>query len=150
MRRDRGSPLSRGAGTGGRLLTVEDVGEFSGTSVAKLEELAARLPTRVDFDLHTYATYNRGRRSIVIPKAAFDSVTKNLHRSLVSELPYVAPPHVHGFVRGRSTLTNAREHLDKPCVLRVDLKEFFPSIKEGRVLTALQRQGFYLAAVKSC
>jgi hypothetical protein len=130
----------------GRLLTVEDVGDFSGTSVAKLEELAARLPTRVDFDLHVYTTYNRGRRSIVIPKAAFDSVAKNLHRSLVAELPYVAPAHVHGFIKGRSTLTNAREHLDKPCVLRVDLREFFPSIEDWRTRSALQRKGLDAAA----
>jgi RNA-directed DNA polymerase len=55
---------------------------------------------------------------------------------------------VHGFVKGRSTLTNAAQHLNKACVLRVDLQEFFPSIDSARVSVALQGQGLEPDAVK--
>lgn len=40
---------------------------------------------------------------------------------------------VHGFVRQRSPITNAREHLNRKHVLNIDLKDFFPSITQDRV-----------------
>jgi RNA-directed DNA polymerase len=41
--------------------------------------------------------------------------------------------NVHGFVRGRSPISNARPHQKQTSVLRVDLHDFFPSIHFGRV-----------------
>lgn len=40
---------------------------------------------------------------------------------------------VHGYVRNRSIVTNARIHRRQRWVLRVDLTDFFPSINFGRV-----------------
>jgi RNA-directed DNA polymerase len=55
--------------------------------------------------------------------------------------PYYRVPHtVHGYVNGRSILTNARIHRSQRWVLRIDLKDFFPSINFGRV------RGLLLAA----
>ena len=39
----------------------------------------------------------------------------------------------HGFKRGRSIVTNARQHRDRRWVLNLDLEDFFPSINFGRV-----------------
>jgi RNA-directed DNA polymerase len=44
----------------------------------------------------------------------------------------------HGFKRGRSIITNARQHRHRRWVFRLDLAEFFPSINFGRV------RGFFL------
>jgi len=132
------------------LVTIEDVAEYAGSSVADLESLADRLSAGADYTTHIYTTYNRGRREIVAPTTELDTITKNLHRNFVVELPYSPPPHVHGFVKGRSTLTNAAAHLNKPCVLRVDLREFFPSISAARVSAALGGQGFEPDAVNLC
>jgi len=46
---------------------------------------------------------------------------------------------VHGFVKGKSNVTNARRHVGKTCVLNLDLKNFFPSINFGRVRGILTR-----------
>jgi RNA-directed DNA polymerase len=53
-------------------------------------------------------------------------------------------PCVHGFVKGRSILTNAEAHCDhQPTfVLNIDLKDFFPSITFFRVRGALQKAPF--------
>ncbi|WP_341223962.1 reverse transcriptase domain-containing protein [Loktanella salsilacus] len=40
---------------------------------------------------------------------------------------------VHGFVRQRSAITNAHEHLNRKHVLNIDLKDFFPTITHDRV-----------------
>lgn len=39
----------------------------------------------------------------------------------------------HGFKRGRSIITNARQHRNRNFVFNVDLQDFFPSINFGRV-----------------
>lgn len=44
----------------------------------------------------------------------------------------------HGFVVGRSIITNAKKHKNKRYVFNIDLKDFFPSINFGRV------RGFFM------
>jgi len=39
------------------------------------------------------------------------------------------PEYMHGGVKGRSPLTNARLHVGKAAVLNFDIKQFFPSVK---------------------
>lgn len=51
----------------------------------------------------------------------------------------------HGFVPGRSVLTNARPHVAHRFVLNVDLQNFFSSIKSERIQQVLQASPFYLA-----
>ncbi|MGY0619878.1 retron Ec67 family RNA-directed DNA polymerase/endonuclease [Lysobacter sp. A378] len=42
-------------------------------------------------------------------------------------------PHAHGFIRGRSIMTNASVHRGRRFVLNVDLADFFGTINFGRV-----------------
>lgn len=53
-------------------------------------------------------------------------------------------PCVHGFVKGRSILSNAKAHCDRrpTFVLNIDLKDFFPSINFYRVRGALNKAPF--------
>lgn len=53
----------------------------------------------------------------------------------------VAHPSVHGFTRGRGTVTNAGVHLGARALLTVDISNFFPSIKRQQVELALQAHG---------
>lgn len=131
-------------------ITAEDLAQLAGASVNALERLADRLPKEVDYLVYEHPTRRGGVRQIVTPAITWDTVTKNLYRGLLRELPYVPPPHVHGFVRGRSTLTNASTHLAKLCVLRVDLESFFPSIKAMRIESALVDQGLQPDAAALC
>ncbi len=60
---------------------------------------------------------------------------KDLQRALLPLLDaaYESRPNVHGFVRGRSPLTNAAIHRGQRWILRIDLKDFFTTINFGRV-----------------
>ncbi|HRO04093.1 MAG TPA: reverse transcriptase domain-containing protein, partial [Terricaulis sp.] len=49
------------------------------------------------------------------------------------QLHYAAHPGAHGFIKERSILTNAAEHVGQRQVLNVDLEDFFPSVNFGRV-----------------
>jgi RNA-directed DNA polymerase len=52
----------------------------------------------------------------------------------------------HGFVAGRSTLTNATPHLARAAVVNADLKDFFPTITFPRVKGVFQQLGYSPAA----
>ena len=66
-------------------------------------------------------------------------------------------PASHGFVPGRSVLTNAQPHVGHRFVLNLDLRDFFPSTTIGRVAAVLQlppfglsKEGAYLIANLCC
>jgi RNA-directed DNA polymerase len=60
---------------------------------------------------------------------------KDMQRTLATVLAgcYEPPVNVHGFVPGRSPVSNARQHQQQKWILKVDLENFFPSINFGRV-----------------
>ncbi|MFT3864183.1 MAG: reverse transcriptase domain-containing protein [Solirubrobacterales bacterium] len=60
---------------------------------------------------------------------------KQIQRSLADSFTasYRPPPHVHGFTRGRSPITNASVHVGQRWVFAIDLETFFPSITRKRV-----------------
>ena len=51
---------------------------------------------------------------------------EHLFGVIYRELPYSY--FAHGFVRGRSIVSNARPHVNKKFILKIDIKNFFPSI----------------------
>ncbi|MFE2346952.1 reverse transcriptase family protein [Kitasatospora cineracea] len=123
---------------------VDDLADQAGVSVEFLERLSSNIPSGAGRLYHQGIHRKRhgGVREVFCPGSALDAVGKNLHRSFTGLFPYKAPDHVHGFVRGRSTISNASQHLAKGCVLRMDLEDFFPSIDAARVKLALQEQGY--------
>jgi RNA-directed DNA polymerase len=124
--------------------SVDDLAEHAGVSVQSLESLSADLPTGAGRLYKSWTTRKKrgGIREIIKPKLRLHLVTKNLARSFNVQLPYKAPVHVHGFVRERSAISNASQHLGKKCVLRVDLEDFFPSISSAMVKASLEAQGY--------
>ena len=124
--------------------SVDDLAEHAGVSVQSLERLSADLPTGAGklYESWTSRKKRGGIREIIQPDLRLHLVTKNLARSFNTQLPYGAPDHVHGFVRGRSAFSNASQHLGQKCVLRVDLEDFFPSISSAMVKVSLETQGY--------
>jgi RNA-directed DNA polymerase len=124
--------------------SVDDLAQHAGVSVEVLEELSSALPTGADRLFQQWISRKKhgGIRDIFKLAPPFDAINKNMYRSFRDLLPYEVPDHVHGFVRGRSTVSNASKHLGKPCVLRVDLEDFFPSISATMVKASLHAQGY--------
>ena len=68
-----------------------------------------------------------------------DSELKAAQRWLLDNWLYhlAATGFAHGFVPGRSILTNAAEHVGRRWVVTADVRDFFPSITAGRIATCL-------------
>ncbi len=60
-----------------------------------------------------------GERLICAPKRRLESALRKLDGLLVAKLP--KSEYAHGFVRGRSIVTNALPHAGKKVVLRFDI-----------------------------
>jgi RNA-directed DNA polymerase len=72
-----------------------------------------------------------GERIILAPKRELKALQRKVLDGIVARVPTAAT--THGFVRGRSVVTNAQPHVGKQVVLKLDLKDFFPSITFPRV-----------------
>ncbi len=48
----------------------------------------------------------------------------------------------HGFRQRKSIVTNAKAHIENKCLLKLDLKDFFPSIKINKVVQVFKNIGY--------
>lgn len=81
-----------------------------------------------------------GERVILAPKRELKALLRKLNALLVEKLP--KSEYAHGFRKGRSIATNAATHVGKKVVVRLDLKDFFPSLHVGRVRGLLVALGY--------
>ncbi|HID24514.1 MAG TPA: RNA-directed DNA polymerase, partial [Planctomycetaceae bacterium] len=81
-----------------------------------------------------------GWRLIETPKPLLKSVQQRIAREILQHIP----PHeaAHGFVRGRSIVTNARPHVGRRVVLKLDLENFYASVHFARVVAIFRRVGY--------
>jgi retron-type reverse transcriptase len=122
--------------------TEEEVASALGLTVRQLWHYSAhRGRDRVSHYV-TFALPKRsgGQRLIHAPKSGLKAVQRKLLSLLVEKLP--VSPHAHGFVKGRSVRTGAEGHVGKAVVLRLDLKDFFPTVTYARVRGLLIALGY--------
>jgi RNA-directed DNA polymerase len=69
---------------------------------------------------------------------------KKIQRLLLDQLLAHIPPHdaAHGFRAGRSVLTFVTPHIGQSVVLKMDIRDFFPSITAARVLAIFLTAGY--------
>jgi hypothetical protein len=69
---------------------------------------------------------------------------KALQRRLLAEILDRIPPHeaAHGFRRGRSVASFAGPHVGQRVVLKMDLRDFFPSVSAARVFAVFRTAGY--------
>lgn len=81
-----------------------------------------------------------GLRLIEAPKQRL----KEMQRQILEHILYGIPAHpsVHGFVKGRSIKTFAEPHVGKQVVLRMDIRNFFPSFGCPRIQALFRTAGF--------
>ncbi|MCC6872909.1 MAG: RNA-directed DNA polymerase [Sandaracinaceae bacterium] len=124
------------------LATPADLAKALGLRAPELRFLAfhaeaTERPHYVQFDVPKRSGGTR-RLSAPLPKLAA------AQRWILDNVLCKVAPHdaAHGFVPGRSTLTNARPHLKKGVVVNLDLQDFFPSITFPRVRGVFASLGY--------
>ncbi|MFH1732716.1 MAG: reverse transcriptase family protein [Planctomycetota bacterium] len=113
-----------------------------------LDELARRLDMpaeelkafKPEYQVFRMPKRTGGTREIMAPNPATKMLQKRILRRLLGRLK--CHPAVMGFERGRSVVDNARPHVGKAVVLRMDLKDFFPATGAKRVRTFFRKIGW--------
>ncbi|WP_085904008.1 reverse transcriptase domain-containing protein [Kiloniella majae] len=69
---------------------------------------------------------------------------KTLQSVMAWKLSFQLKPHktVHSFIRGRSSITNAKEHIRGDFIGKSDIRNFFPNISSSKIYTSLISSGY--------
>ncbi len=122
--------------------TEAELATALGVTVGQLRHYSIHRPRERVSHYVTFAVPKRsgGVRLIHAPKRRLKALQRRLVDLLVSQLPVSA--HAHGFVTARSIKTGAAPHVGKRVVLKLDLKDFFPSVTLVRVRGLLIAPGY--------
>jgi RNA-directed DNA polymerase len=121
---------------------------FLGLTAGELAWLAdtrglERLPTDERLRNYRYSVVSRRSglpRVIERPKERLKAVQRRLLHDVLDWIP--AHDAAHGFTRGRSALTHARQHTGREVVMAFDLEDFFASIAAGRIYGIFRVAGY--------
>jgi len=98
----------------------------------------------VEFEI---AKAKGGTRKIAAPRKVLRAVQRKILDQILAKVP--VHEACHGFVVGRSTVTNATPHEGAAIVIKLDLKDFFPTVHYRRVVGLFTQLG-YNAEVAGC
>ncbi|MBI4859381.1 MAG: RNA-directed DNA polymerase [Candidatus Riflebacteria bacterium] len=128
------------------LASPADVAQALGLAVPRLRWLAfhSDAASRLHYVRFTVPKKSGGTRELSSPHRALAAAQRWVLTSVLDKVPTL--PAAHGFVKGRSTVTNASVHVNRAVVVNLDLVDFFPSITFPRVRGVFQRLGYSPAA----
>lgn len=119
-----------------------EVAQGLGLSIKQLRWLAfhAEATAKPHYLYFEIPRRSGGTRLLSAPHSKLKATQRRILDELLVKVPL--EPEAHGFVKGRSTVTNAAPHLGQGVVLNVDLKDFFPTVTFRRVRGLFQAIGY--------
>ena len=97
-------------------------------------------PSESHYHFHWTRKRSGGHRLIEAPKTRLREVQSRILREILDRVP--AHPDAHGFVSGRSILTNAQPHIGQRFLVKYDLENFYPSVRYSRIVAIFRSMGY--------
>lgn len=142
--RDRAVPdLKRLALNGLPVLTAAgQLAEAMGVSVAELRFLSFHREVARTHHYHSFTLPKKtgGERLISAPMPRLKRAQYWVLDNVLARIP--AHDAAHGFLAGRSIISNAKPHAGQDVVINLDVKDFFPSIAFGRIKGVFRQLGY--------
>ncbi len=128
--------------------TPELLADWLGLSVGKVAWLIHKTSegNRPRDERHSHYYYrwlkkrSGGVRLIEAPKPILKDVQHRILREILAKIPN--HPSAHGFVAGKSIVSNARPHVGNRVVLKLDLENFYPNVRFNRVVAIFRSVGY--------
>jgi retron-type reverse transcriptase len=119
-----------------------DVAAAMGLTISRLRWLAfySEATTVSHYVRFEVKKRSGGIRQLSAPHANLAAAQEWILTNILSRVP--VHPDAHGFVPGRSTVTNASPHVGKAIVANADLRDFFPTITFARVRGIFKQLGY--------
>ncbi len=119
-----------------------DLAAALGLTVGKLRWLCfhSDVASRIHYIQFEVPKKSGGLRIVSAPHQSLAAAQRWVLDNILAKLP--VEQAAHGFVAGRSTLSNAQSHAGQGVLVNVDLEGFFPSIGFPRVRHLFRRLGY--------
>ncbi len=120
----------------------QQLAEALGLTVARLRWLAYHrdAATHLHYRRFTIPKRGGGERAIWAPMPQLKAAQHWILHNIAEKLPVHGA--AHGFLPGRSTLSNAVVHTGARIVLKLDVKDFFPTVTLARVKGIFRKAGY--------
>jgi RNA-directed DNA polymerase len=125
-----------------QVVTKSDLADILGLKVPTLNYLAFVLPDNKKYREYKISKRSGGTRTIHAPIAKLKEIQERLLQAMRPY--YQARSCAHGYVEGKSIVSNAGKHVRQRLVARVDIEDFFPSITSGRIVGLFNAAPFNL------
>ena len=124
------------------LSTPAELAQALGVAVPALRWLCFHhdSPERTHYVYFEIPKRSGGKRLLASPKRHLRRAQRWVLEQILEKLPLT--PQAHGFVAGRSTVSNAAPHVGRRVVVNQDLADFFPSITFPRVRGLFESLGY--------
>ena len=128
------------------LATPADVAAALGLAIPQLRWLAfhSEAATRIHYVRFSVPKKSGGTRELAAPHRTLARCQEWILANVLAKVAVHSA--AHGFVAGRSTVTNAAAHVGQKVVVNLDLRDFFPTISFPRVRGIVQQLGYSPAA----
>ncbi|HEX4417418.1 MAG TPA: reverse transcriptase family protein [Kofleriaceae bacterium] len=120
---------------------VAGLAKALGLTIPRLRWLAYHREVDTGTHYHRWTVPKRdgSRRLISAPKPELKAAQRWITREVTEHLPVHGA--AHGFLTGRSIVTNARVHAGARIVVKLDIRGFYPTVTMRRVKGLLRRAG---------
>jgi RNA-directed DNA polymerase len=119
------------------LSTLKDLSALLEVPGAELLRLAGQIER--SYRKKVEAKPSGGYRVYFIPNSDLMKVQRCIHRSLLRHLP--VHDSIHSYRRKRDTISNASVHVGNPILVKLDIKDFFPSVRPNKVYKMFMEKG---------
>ncbi len=125
-----------------KLASPKDLAELLELTVPELRWLTyhREAATSLHYARFVIPKKSGGERPIWAPLPKLKAAQRTVLREIVEHLPVHGA--AHGFLAGRSIVSNARAHTDSRALLTVDLQDFFPTVTWRRVKGVFRKAGY--------
>lgn len=108
------------------LNTMKDLALHLGVAQEELKALVLHIDRSYSPPIPHQTAHNK-IRFLYKPKKRLKTVQRLIHNKILSQIPL--PASIHCYRKRRSIVTNAREHIGQQVVAKLDIKDFFPSVR---------------------
>lgn len=122
--------------------TPQQLAEALGVTIPQLRGMTYHrdAATSLHYARFTIPKRDGTERPIWAPKKRLKAAQRWVLQHIAERLPVHGS--AHGFLAGRSILSNAQAHANSRIILKMDVKEFFPTVTWRRVKGVFRRAGY--------
>lgn len=130
------------------ITTTADLADWLGLNVSELDWFAdlkglcckGSLPRLSHYHYRILAKNSGNIRLIEVPKTRLKELQQKILREILERIPVHEAGH--GFRKGRSIKTFVAPHVGRRVVVRMDLRDFFPSLNAARIQAFFRTAGY--------